>query len=32
MLIEGRAKLAAARARLIRRVRAPERRPGDGRR
>jgi hypothetical protein len=32
MVVEGRAQLAAARARLARRVRRPERRPHDGRR
>ena len=32
MTAAGRAKLAAARARLTRRVRGPERRPRDGRR
>src|SRR5687768_5748812 len=31
MVVEGRARLAAARARLTRRVRGPERRPHDGR-
>ena len=32
MVVEGRARLAAARVRLARRVRRPERRPHDGRR
>jgi hypothetical protein len=32
MMIEGRARLAAARARLTRRVRAPKPRPHDARR
>lgn len=31
MVVDGRARLAAARARLIRRVRRPEQRPHDGR-
>ena len=32
MVVEGRAQLAAARARLTRRLRGPEQRPHDGRR
>jgi hypothetical protein len=32
MVVQGRARLAAARARLTRRVRGPEQRPHDGRR
>jgi hypothetical protein len=32
MVVEGRARLAAVRARLTRRVRGPEPRPHDGRR
>ena len=32
MVVQGRARLAAARARLTRRVRGPEPRPHDGRR
>ena len=32
MMVEGRAKLAATRARLTRRLRGPEQRPHDGRR
>jgi hypothetical protein len=32
MVVQGRARLAAARARLTRRMRRPEQRPHDGRR